>query len=232
VRARGEELGDAGGVEAVLGEEQPQAVGRRGSGGSPRIYKKQSVRREDQETPNPSRSRSFCGEGDVDGGGLTGDNDGGGVKWSRGAPTREVAAAEAGSPLARGGGAAETGYRHGSDRMPGRGRPDAVVAAASRLGGVASRRRSRARLASTRGNPPGRTSRGFLPRGKLREAGCDPRLGGLPKGAQIWPKGGWHRADWPREKAGIPPGNWAAKVGLREEIRLKVIMHGGRHETR
>jgi hypothetical protein len=93
------------------------------------------VRREDQEIPNPSRSRSFCGEGDVDGGGLTGDNDGGGVKWSRGAPTREVAAAEVGSPLARGGGAAETGYRRGSDRMPGRQRPDAGVGAAGCCGG-------------------------------------------------------------------------------------------------
>jgi hypothetical protein len=48
----------------------------------------------------PSRSRSFCGEGDVDGGGLTGDNDGGGAKWSRGAPTRKVMAAEAASLLA------------------------------------------------------------------------------------------------------------------------------------
>ena len=40
----------------------------------------------------------------MDGGGLIGDNDGGGAKWSRGAPTREVAvaeAAEAGSPTGR-----------------------------------------------------------------------------------------------------------------------------------
>jgi len=67
----------------------------------------------------------------VDGGGLTGDNDGGGAKWSWGAPTREAVAAEAGSLLARGGGAAETRCRRGSDRMPGQWWPDAVVAAAS-----------------------------------------------------------------------------------------------------
>jgi len=78
----------------------------------------------------------------VDGGGLTGDNDGGGAKWSRGAPTREVTvveAAEAGSPLARGEGVTEMRYRSGSDRMPRRRRPDAGVETASRLGSLASR---------------------------------------------------------------------------------------------
>jgi hypothetical protein len=33
---------------------QPHATGRRGGGGSPRIYKNQSMTREDRETRNPS----------------------------------------------------------------------------------------------------------------------------------------------------------------------------------
>jgi hypothetical protein len=33
---------------------QPQVAERRGGGGSPRIYKNQSVTREDRETRNPS----------------------------------------------------------------------------------------------------------------------------------------------------------------------------------
>lgn len=70
-----------------------------------------------------------------------------------------------------------------------------------------------------RGNPPDRRSHGFLPREKQGEAGCHPRLGGLPKGPQIWPGGGWHGPDWPMEKAGIPPGNWAAKGGPSAVLR-------------
>ena len=58
--------------------------------------------------------------------------DGGGL-------TREVAAAEAGSPLARV--EAMRRWRGGRDGIPGRRRPDAVVAVASRLGGIASRER-------------------------------------------------------------------------------------------
>ena len=68
---------------------------------------------------------------------------------------------------------------------------------------------------SARGNPPGLITRGFLPHGKRGEAGCDPRVGGLPKGVNIWPREDWHGADWPREKTEIPQGIWAAKVGLR-----------------
>ena len=69
----------------------------------------------------------------MDGGGLTDDNDDGGAKWSRGAPTREVAGLDGLTIGAR--------RRGGRDWIPARQRPDAVVAVASRLGGIASRER-------------------------------------------------------------------------------------------
>ena len=70
------------------------------------------------------------------------------------------------------------------------------------------------RLVSARGNPPGLLARGLFPRGKRRETGCEPPVGGLPKSIKIWPGG-----DWLGEFAGIPPGIWAAKGALKE-IRL------------
>ena len=139
----------------------------------------------------------------MDGGGLTDDNDDGGAKWSRGAPTREVAGLDGLTIGAR--------RRGGRDWIPARQRPDAVVAAASRLGGFVSGGRSRMRLASARGNPPGLLARGLFPREKRRETGYEPRVGGLPKSIKIWPGG-----DWLREIAGIPPEIWTAKVALIE----------------
>ena len=68
---------------------------------------------------------------------------------------------------------------------------------------------------SARGNPPGLITRGFLPCGKREEAGCVPRVGGLPKGVNSWPRKTGTGQIWPRENTGIPQGIWAAKVGLR-----------------
>ena len=61
------------------------------------------------------------------------------------------------------------------------------------------------------GNPPGLLARVLFPRGKGRETGCKPRVGGLPKSTQFW-----HGGDLHGEFAGIPLGIWAAKVGLRD----------------
>jgi hypothetical protein len=65
----------------------------------------------------------------------------------------------------------------GGARMPGRGRPDGVAAAASRLASGGSRERRRALRRPSRPN-----------RGNRWEAGCNSRLGGLPKDARIWPR--------------------------------------------
>jgi hypothetical protein len=90
---------------------------------------------------------------------------------------------------------------HGGGKMPGRerqrmdagrGRPDAVVAVASRLGGAVSGRR---KLASRTGKPSWPNESWISSARKTLGSGCDPRLGGLPKGTQIWPGGGWHGAD-------------------------------------
>jgi len=56
----------------------------------------------------------------------------------------------------------------------------------------------------------------LLPCGKRREAGCDPRVGQLPKSTKIWPGGDWHGADWPREISGFHAGKTTAKVGLKD----------------
>ena len=219
MRACGEELGDAGGVEAVLRADQTQATGCRGRSDSSKIYKKQNVRRDDQETRNRSRSRSFC-EGYVRGG-LTDDNDGDGAKRSRvrcpgkSRRRRWRRRVPVGTTGSRGG---------GGGRMPRRRRSDAEAeaeAAADCCGGgggsVERRKKPRERRRERSGNLAGRMGRVFLPRGNRWETGCNSRFGGLPKGARFWPREDWHGGGWPRKKAGILPGKWAAKGGLRGE---------------
>jgi len=88
--------------------------------------------------------------------------------------------------------------------MPGRRRPRDEKTCASGGSYVARER-------SPRGNPPGLTSRGFLPRGKRREAVCDPQMGGLPKCAKIWPGGDWHGETSPGKTQGSPRGNGLPK---------------------
>jgi hypothetical protein len=82
------------------------------------------------------------------------------------------------------------------------------AAAASQLGlpSDETARRAIANRHSPRGNPPSLTTRGFLPREKRREAG----YGGLPKSANIWPRG-----EWPEGNVGIPAGKRAAKVAFK-----------------
>ena len=109
-------------------------------------------------------------------------------------------------------GVTEAMRRPGSgDGLPGRRRRDAGAATASRREDLRERRKLRGSRAVATGNPPGLTSRGFLPRGKRREAGCDPRMGGLPKCAKIWPGGDWHGGDSPGKTRGSPRGNGLPK---------------------
>ena len=65
-----------------------------------------------------------------------------------------------------------------------------------------------------RGNVPDLMCRGYVPRGKRREAGCYSTSRGLPKALQIVP-GKLAPADFShRELTGNPVGKWVSKLVL------------------
>ena len=125
----------------------------------------------------------------------------------------------------KGAGAGVLVQRHGGGEGGRMGGGGGGLAHASRLTSeepkISRRRDSRA---GGRGSAPGLMPRGFLPRGKRREAGRNSASHGLPKALQIDP-GKLAPADFShREFTGNPAGNLASKLALSVTLGSKMIL--------
>ena len=96
------------------------------------------------------------------------------------------------------------------------------LAHATRLGEETTTTRGEG--SGNRGSAPGLMCRGYLPRGKRREAGRNSASHGLPKALQIVP-GKLAPADFShREFTGNPAGNLASKLALSVTLGSKMIL--------